>query len=167
MSDDDGRRFIPWDYVDEITPAGREHPDAWIKKQAQRGVFFHHVEDESEDGIAVAAGAVVNFFWQVELAILPATIMRDGGVVMGPQTLAMLPASYTRVCTTYGEGGKSADNVQGIGAAYLDDWDDWPGNGTQAVDVSLYFMSEGDEKFRLVSAADGGDLHFVEERTVN
>lgn len=170
---DDGKRYFPSAYLDEIIPEGREHPDQWIFKNAQRGVVLYNAEHDDaipaldvDRGIGVAAGEVVPFFWQIELTRLPAMIRRDGGVLIELEKLGLVPDHYTRVCTAFGEGGKSADNVQGIGAAYADDWEEWPGSETAEVDVTLWFLIEGDEKFRLV-ISDAGALHFVDEAKVN
>lgn len=171
---DDGKRYIPSAYLDEVIPEGREHPNDWIFKNAQRGVVLYNAEHDPaiaagdvDQGIGIPAGEVVDFFWQVELAKLTATIKSDGNVWLTMPTLAALPAYYTRVCTTWGEGGKSAETVQQLGAAYADDWEEWPGVEETEITVTLWFLVEGDDKFRLVLSEPAGALQFVEERAVN
>ena len=55
------RLYVPIDYLDEITPEGRDHPDQWIVSLDEGCRLAHYEEDVA--GRALQNGEVVDFSW--------------------------------------------------------------------------------------------------------
>lgn len=73
------RRWVPADWIDEITPPGREHPTEWISwAVGEATVRIAWGDDEPEIFRDVAPGECVEFGWSVDHGRVTFTIRPDG-----------------------------------------------------------------------------------------
>ena len=155
------REWTPVGYIDEISPPGRDSPDAWIERVAGDVAELAPVEEDRDDAyrLRVQVGEVVCFSWQELHGVIPCKIWPDRH-----QLLASPPPTFTRVCTLYGEGGFVETSVDGIvtdirlefaEGGELVNGMEWP------IEVTLHFFVDATEglDFRLIDK--GGALAFV------
>ena len=159
------REWMPVDYIDEVSPPWRASPDAWIDEVKDGVAVLGPVEDEDGHRLKVKLGDVVKFSWQELVTTRIVRVWDDHHVIDGEDIDS---DSFTRVCTTYGDGGFLAgtfaefvDVVREAGEDMLakqtgDHDEEWP------IEVLAFFylddVTEGDD-FRLIDK--GGALGFV------
>ncbi len=73
------RKWVPSDYVDEITPPPRETPDAWIEGGNALAAF-----DDAAPPRPLAEGEIVRFSWVETLGAVTITIAEDGSWTSNP-----------------------------------------------------------------------------------
>ncbi len=75
------RKWVPHQYVDEITPTPRETPDAWLVSLPGDGVMAI-AGDETGEGegepIILADGQIVEFSWMEDFGTASFTVLADG-----------------------------------------------------------------------------------------
>ncbi|WP_337996190.1 hypothetical protein [Oleispirillum naphthae] len=67
------KKWVPTDYIDEVTPPGRATPDDWIVEGAGLGGF-----DETDPPMPLNEGEIVLFDWVVDLGRATVLIEEDG-----------------------------------------------------------------------------------------
>lgn len=147
------RQWIPFDYVDEISPPGRETPDAWIERTEAGRAILSPIEGGDSFRLTPKVGDVVPFYWQEQVAELQLRVWSDHHVLDGDAPPA---SSFNRVCTTYGDGGfvdSTLDEL--IDQVRADGLNEEP----LTISVFFYLDSVKVERFRLID--NGGALSFA------
>lgn len=158
------REWLPNDYLDEITPAWRNSPDAWIDKIENGVAILAPCSDNDDDAEAfrlrVEIGDVVQFCWQELVAETELTVWQDHH--------EMLPAappatSWNCVCTHLMQGGLVEQSIDKIAAQVREQLQEphgWPAQVTLRFYLDNMWCDRGDaDRFRLIDK--GGALAFA------
>lgn len=130
------KKWVPSDYVDEITPPPRETPDAWIEDYGNLAAI-----DDAHPPQPLAEGEIVNFSWVETLGSVTITIAEDGSWTSNPPIPETPEGACSHIWAPFDPDTMSFD-VDSFASAMLEN--DGPGE----IDAEIYAWSIENTPYR-------------------
>ena len=161
-----GRTWIPEVYLDEVTPAGRPSPDAWLElgDDGKRWIAPAWSFDTTSQRLPVEEGQIVGFYWCDELGAVQVQF-KDDGTFRARGTIDPRTTHFWQV----GDPGSLAESLEEMAKTEAEELKAMKVDGHPAefslCEVQLATWSEKAVQYRLT--IDRGAARFVQVAGAN